>query len=310
VSAKPYDPTIKALVETEPESWPVLLGRPTGPTDVIDADIATVSGAADKVLRVSAAPPYLLHLEFVAGHDAAALPRKLHVRNGLLEDRHEMPVRSAAVLLRPEADSPQLSGVYERGFPDEEAYLSFRYQVMRVWQLSPETLLVGPVGLLPLAPISAVTQAQLPGIIERMRQRLGSRRGRLPTQVVWAAAYIMLGLRYTPSLAAQLLRGVVSMRESSTYMAILEEGRAEGIAQGITQGIAQGVIAEAKRVLRLLGDAALGPPDAQTVAAVERIDDVARLEELLQRLHAATSWAELLSRPRRGSRGARRRRSP
>jgi hypothetical protein len=72
VATKHYDPTVKALVEIEPESWPAFLGRPTGPTAVIDADIATVSGAADKVLRVSAEVPYLLHLEFVAGHDAAA----------------------------------------------------------------------------------------------------------------------------------------------------------------------------------------------------------------------------------------------
>src|SRR5271165_3282082 len=108
------------------------LPDPLQPTDragpeeatVTDADIATVSGAADKVLRVSADPPYLLHLEFVAGHDAAVLPRKLLLRNGLLEDRHDLPVRSAAVLLRPEADSPQMIGVYERGFPGEEAYLT------------------------------------------------------------------------------------------------------------------------------------------------------------------------------------------
>ena len=137
MTTKPYDSTLKALVETEPESWPALLGRPTGPTEVIDADIATVSGAADKVLRVSANPPYLLHLEFVSGHDAAALPRKLHVRNGLLEDRHELRVRSGVVLLRPEADSSQLTGVYERGFPGEEVYLTFRYQVVRIWQLCP-----------------------------------------------------------------------------------------------------------------------------------------------------------------------------
>ena len=127
MAAQPYDPTLKALVETEPESWPALFGQPPGPTEVIDADIATVSGAADKVLRVAADPPYLLHLEFVVGHDAAVLPRKLHVRNGLLEDRHDLRVRSGVVLLRPEADSPQLTGVYERGFPGEEAYLTFRY---------------------------------------------------------------------------------------------------------------------------------------------------------------------------------------
>ena len=114
MTAKPFDPTLKALVETDPASWPTLFGRPAAPTEVIDADVATVSGAADKVLRVSADPPYLLHLEFVAGHDAATLPRKLHVRNGLLEDRHDLRVRSGVVLLHPDADSPQLTGRYKR----------------------------------------------------------------------------------------------------------------------------------------------------------------------------------------------------
>jgi hypothetical protein len=171
MTAKPYDPTLKALVETEPESWPALLGQPREPTAVIDADIATVSGAADKELRVAADPPYLLHLEFVAGHDAAVLPRRLHVRNGLLEDRHDLRVRSAAVLLRPGADSRHLRGVYRRRFPGEKAYLTFRYQVVRVWKLAPEPLLTGGLALLPLAPISAVTEADLPGIIQRMGRR-------------------------------------------------------------------------------------------------------------------------------------------
>ena len=62
-----YDPTVKTLVETDPAAWPVLIGQPWAPTEVIDADIATVSGAADKVLHVHAADPYLLHLEFVSG---------------------------------------------------------------------------------------------------------------------------------------------------------------------------------------------------------------------------------------------------
>jgi predicted transposase YdaD len=280
-----------------------LLGRPAGPTEVIDADISTVSGAADKVLRVSAAPPYLLHLEFVAGHDAAVLPPRLLVRNSLLDDRHDMRVRSGVVLLRPEADSPQLTGVYERGFPGEEAYLTFRYQVVGVWRLAPEPLLTGGLPLLPLAPISAVTEAELPCIIQRIGRRLGDRRGRKRAQVVWAAAYILLGLRYSPALAAQLFRGVVSMRESSTYQAILEEGRAEGRIEGRTEG----AVAEARRVLRFQGDDAFGPPDAQTAALIDHLDDLGRLEELLRRVRIAGSWQELLRPSAAGRRGGRRR---
>jgi predicted transposase YdaD len=306
VTAKPYDPTLKALVETEPESWPAWLGGPPGPTALIDADIATVSGAADKVLRVAAEPPYLLHLEFVTGHDTAILPGKLHVRNALLGDRHDLPVRSAAVVLRPGADSPQLTGVYARGFPGEEAYLTFRYRVVRVWQLPPEPLLTGGLPLLALAPISAVTEAELPGIIERMGRRLGGRRARRQAEVVWAAAYILLGLRYSASLATQLFRGVVSMKESSTYQAILEEGREKGLQEGEVRG----AISEAKRVLRLLGDDAFGEPDARTAAAIERLDDLRRLEDLLKRVRTAGSWQELLGPPETGRRGGRRRHAP
>jgi predicted transposase YdaD len=302
MTSKPYDPTLKELVETDPESWPALLGRPTGPTAVIDADIATVSGAADKVLRVAADPPYLLHLEFVVGHDSAELPCKLHVRNGLLEARHGMHVRSGAVLLCPPADSPQLTGVYERRFSDEEPYLTFRYQVVRVWQLAPGPLLTGGLALLPLAPISAVTEAELPGIIEQMGQRLRGRRGRKQAQVIWAAAYILLGLRYSPALSAQLFRGVMTMRESSTYQAILEEGRVEGRQEGRTEG----AVAEARRLLHLLGADAFGPPDAHATVAIDGINDLTRLEELVKRVRVAGSWQELLGQPAPGRRGGRR----
>ncbi len=84
------------------------------------------------------------------------------------------------------------------------------------------------------------------------------------------------------------------MRESSTYQAILAEGRSEGIAQG--------AVAEARKVLRLLGDAAFGPPDARTAAAIERIEDLSRLEEMLGRVRTARTWQELF-----GPRGPRRR---
>ena len=303
MTAKPYDPTLKTLVEVEPESWPVLFGYAKAVTEVIDADIATVSGAADKVLRVSGDPEYLLHLEFVSGHDAVTLPSTLLMRNGLLGHRHQLRVRSGAVLLRPEADSPQLSGIYQRGFAGEEPYLTFRYAVVRVWQLPPEPLLTGGLALLPLAPISAVTAAELSGIIKRMEQRLSGRRGRKQASLLWGAAYILLGLRYSPSLAAQLFRGVLSMRESSTYQAILEEGRQEGRQEGRSEG----AVAEARKVLRLQGNKLFGVPDSRTDTALERIDDLTQLENLLERLPAAASWQELLGIPASGSRKGRRR---
>jgi predicted transposase YdaD len=302
VTAKPFDPVLKGLVDVQPRWWPVVLNQPTGPTEVVDADIATVSGAADKVLRVGADPPYLLHLEFVAGHDVVALLPKLHVRNGLLGERHDLRVRSAVVLLHPGTDSPQVTGVYQESFPDEEPYLTFRYKVLRVWELDPKRLLKGGLPLLALAPISAVTEADLQGIIQDMAGRLSGRRARKRAPAVWAAAYILFGLRHSPALAEQLFRGVLSMKESSTYQAILEEGRLEGRTEG--------AVTEARKLLRLFGDSRFGPPDAPTATAIERIPDLAQLEELCQRLGAARSWQELLGQREPGPRNRRRRSSP
>ena len=314
MSGAAYDPTLKDLVEIEPASWPLLFGYAKAPTQIIDADIATVSGAADKVLCVAAVPPYLLHLEFVAGHDVATLPATLLMRNSLLVYRHDLPVRSGVVLLHPQTDSPQLSGMYERGLVGEAADVTFRYAVVRVWQLDPKLLLSGGLSLLPLALISAVTEAELPGIIKQMERRLHTQRGRRRVALVWGAAYILLGLRYSSALAAQLFRGVLSMKESSTYQAILQEGLREGLQKGLQkgrqEGLAEGKLAEARRMLRMFGDAHLGEPDAETVAALEAIDEVGRLEELCARLPSTQSWQELLGRPSSRSRKGRRRPSP
>jgi hypothetical protein len=65
----------------------------------------------------------------------------------------------------------------------------------------------------------------------------------------------------------------MSMKEPSTYQAILEEGRQEGRSEG--------ALAQLKKGLRLLGDSAFGVPDARTATAIERINDLAQLEDLL-----------------------------
>jgi hypothetical protein len=59
----------------------------------------------------------------------------LRLYNDVLDDRHGLPVWSEAFLLRPEADSPQLTGVLTRGLPDGTPIHDFRYGITRVWQL-------------------------------------------------------------------------------------------------------------------------------------------------------------------------------
>jgi hypothetical protein len=113
-------------------------------------------------------------------------------------------------------------------------------------------------------------------------------------EVVWASAYLLSGLRWSPEVAAEVFRGVVTMKESSTYQAIIAEGRAIGVAEGRAEGRAEGAVAEAKKLLRTIGEGKFGPPDPSTADAIESIDDLVRLETLCGRLPKAGSWKELL----------------
>ena len=80
--SKPFDATLKRLLEESPSDWPVLAGWPRAPVEVIDADISTVTGAADKVLLVRSRPNWIMHVEFQRGPDQV-LPRRTHVYNAL-----------------------------------------------------------------------------------------------------------------------------------------------------------------------------------------------------------------------------------
>ncbi len=74
---------------------------------------------------------------------------------------------------RHEANLSTINGVYERRLPGAaEPYFQFRYRVIRVWELPVESVLKAGISVLPLAPISAVRQNELPAVIERMKQRL------------------------------------------------------------------------------------------------------------------------------------------
>ena len=89
--SKPFDATLKHLPEVYPQHWARLVGVPvSAPVAVIDADVSTVTAAADKVLRVDEPDPWLLHLEFQASYDAALSQRLLRY-NVLLGARQGRP---------------------------------------------------------------------------------------------------------------------------------------------------------------------------------------------------------------------------
>jgi predicted transposase YdaD len=271
---KPFDASTKHLLETRPADWLEYLGLPRAPVEVTDADLSTVTAAADKVLRVIGPSPWLAHVELQAGPDPELEARVLEY-NVLLDRRHQLPVRSIVVLLRPSANRPQLTGRVERHLPDGEQYLAFRYKVVRVWEKPVESVLVGGLGTLPLAPLAAVSEGELPGVLQRMEDRISREAAPDEAGLLWTTTFVLLGLRCSPNAAAALLRGVRGMRESSTYQAILAE--------------------EARAIVFRLGTKRFGPPSPGVRAAIEAMTNTDQLEALADRLLDVENWDELLA---------------
>src|SRR5438067_2167184 len=99
MGSKPFDVTLKDLIEDHGRSWATLAASaPVRRVTLIDADISTLTAAADKVLRVEDDHgEWLLNLEAEARH-AADAPERLHLYGTVLHHRHQLPVRGVVVL--------------------------------------------------------------------------------------------------------------------------------------------------------------------------------------------------------------------
>jgi hypothetical protein len=83
------------------------------------------------------------------------------------------------------------------------------------------------------------------------------------------------------------------MKEPSTYRALVEKWRNEAYQKGYLEG----AITAARKALRIVGDDVFGTPASKTIAVLEGINDLTRLEGLLYRIWDAGSWQELLGQP-------------
>lgn len=277
--AKPFDATLKHLVEGYPEDWLRLLRMPVaGPVEIVSTDLSTITTEADSGIRIGGRRPYLLHTELQSSYEVN-LGQRVHRYNTLLDYRHDLPVRSVVFLLRPEADGPAITGKYVRSLHTRR-YLTFRYNVVRVWELEPEQFLQG-LGTLPLVPLAGVHAGTLPELVQEMGTRLQRQVSSEEAASLWTATYVLMGLRYAPEFVGRLLAGVRDMKESLTYQAIVEEGRAEGRAEGLRQG------------LLVLGTRRFGLPNEAIRNAINAQTDPERLERWTERLLDVESWDDL-----------------
>ncbi len=293
---KPYDVTLKSLIELHPLDWLRWLHRPLGEIALIDADLSTIIAQADKLIRVGSEEPYIAHIEMQSSYKPDMADRFMEY-NVLAGIRTGLPVDTTVFLLRPEADGAVMRQPVQKRFMGGEPYLQFHFRVVRLWQEAVETFLEGGLGMLPLAPLCAVSSQELPDIVRRMEKRIEAESDDAGT--AWLATFLLMGLRYDRSMVQHLLKGVGKMRESVTYQAILEEGEAIGEARGKAIGEARGKFAGRVEgelnLLLLLARKRLGEPSAKTLEALRSIAQPEVLERLAVRLLEVESWGELLA---------------
>jgi len=279
----PFDATTKELVRFQPADWLALLGLPPAPCELVDADLATVSTEADRLIRVNSAPPYLVHIEFQAGHDGHAVPGRMLRYNVLSGEQTGLSVLSFVILLRPEADSPALTGNVERLRPNGTRYLAFEFGVIRLWRLPVAQVLRGGLATLPLALLCDLSNTTPENVVTSLETRIGAEAQIEERRKLWASTYLLAGVRYAPEIAGKLLeKAVEQMKESMTYQKILADGREEGKAEG-------------ERTLFLkFASRRLGEPDAQTLAVVESAS-TETIEHWMEEILRVESWAELIA---------------
>jgi hypothetical protein len=81
--SKPFDATMRKLIELEPAAWLRFLHIPVANPDrirVIDSNLSTVIAEADKVLWVDDPAPWIEHIELQAARDLR-LGDRLHMNS-------------------------------------------------------------------------------------------------------------------------------------------------------------------------------------------------------------------------------------
>jgi hypothetical protein len=285
-----FDATLKDLVRAHVHDFEVRLGLSgPGPVSLLNVDLSTLSAATDQVLGYGEPLQRLIDIHFQSGRDDALLPR-VFLYQGALYYRYRVPVHSIVILLRPSANDEKLDeGLHFSVWP-ERGRTDLSFEVVRLWrEWQAEEVLQGGLGTLPLAPLcqmpgDAPLEEALPGVIQRLDERLRHEAAPEEASVLRTASFILTGLLVSREVLLQLYQGVQGMRESTGYQYILEEGRNEGRLETL------------REVVVRLGSPKFGPPEESLAAQLSSISDPKRLERMVDRVFSgAANWADVLA---------------
>jgi len=271
-----YDNLCKYLAEKYPQqiaAW--ALKQPiTTPVEVLKTELTLEPIRADSVIFLKSGPE-IQHLEFqVRVPQDRPMPLRMLNYSVRLQWQYGLPVRQVLIWLVPTSNQ----AVFETEFRTE--FTRHRYQVIRLWEESPEPLL-GNSALLPLAVLCATENPT--ELLSQVAQEVNKIESTDLRQEIAACTQILAGLRFDKQLISTMFREEV-MRESVVYQDILQKG----IAQGLEQGEKQGEVAVILRQLRRF----CGRLNPEVESRIQSLSKP-QLEELSEALLDFTNLADL-----------------
>lgn len=281
-----FDATMKGLGGQYPRDYAVTFDGPTSLlVKALNVDLSTFTAAADLVLGLGDPLQEIVHVDFQSAA-VGTKPVDVLAYNTALFRHYKVPVHSIVVLLRPAAAHSKVNGTVSYASRPGRGKIEFNYELVAIWKRPVEELLAGAVGTLPLAMLGKLPEgvdlvAGLTGIVQRLIERLEAEVPAEQVKDLLTAAYLLTGLRVQRDVSKGIFTGARAMRESDTYMAILEEGEER----------------QARKAIQRLGPRFLGAPTEPILTHLQSIADLARLERILDRVMDAKNWDDLLNTP-------------
>jgi hypothetical protein len=276
-----FDATLKEIFAPHPKDFALVFRFSCiEPAQALNVDLSTISAATDVAFGFGVPLQEIVDLNFQSGPDPT-LPARVHLYNAAFHLRFQVPVRSILILLRPKANTGELTG--KLAYACGGKRVEFEYDVVRMWLEPVAPFLQGGLRLLPLATLCQMPEDKplaeaLREVVREIDHRLTQEADHAQAVRLMTAAFILTGLRVQKEDLATIYDGVRVMHESTAYDVILDEGR----------------VLQSQRLLLKQGRKQFGDPDVETESALAGIQDLERLERMAEAVLSVNSWQELL----------------
>lgn len=239
-SPREYDNLLKYLAEHYPAalaSW--LLGKPVKHVRVLKSELSLQPIRADAI-HLLELDEEILHVEFETDPTDSEPPLELRLLDYFVRiyRRERKLVRQVVIVL-----------AETKVHIPEEFHVGdtwHRYRVVKLWEQDPAPLLAHE-GLWPLAVLARTAKPQQ--LLMEVAAKVSTIVDENQRSDLTAAANILAGLRFAPSLVRRLFRREIMM-QSVIYREILAEGEQIGEQRGQQRGEQQGRLAIIERLLK------------------------------------------------------------